>query len=158
MQLAFWSIVIYGLIEIIQSQMFVEEDSKQPKQQSDDTVSGLHIILATPIIGGWSIITFMLVALGGGGGLLVAFVIKYADALMKSMATAFALVVVVAVEIMFLGAPADPVVCLSGVIALLGLQNYNDAPKIVEVSAAGKSPVASAAAAERSLDSHHPMA
>lgn len=140
LQLAFWSIVVYGFIELVQNFMFVDDSGAQPVVQGlGKTASGVHSFLATPIVGGWSIVTFMLVALGGGGGLLVAFVIKYADAVMKTMSTAFALVVVVGVEIMFLGVPADPIVCLSGVMALLGLQYYNDAPKVVDPC---KSPVA----------------
>ena len=39
----------------------------------------------------------------------MAFAIKLADAVVKSMATSFALVVVVAAEMLLLGSPADPV-------------------------------------------------
>lgn len=126
LQLACWSMAIYSVIGIVQSFILVKEASTEPTYRP---TAASHSVLTTPLVGGWSIITLMLVALGGGGGLLVAFAIKFADAVVKSMATAFALVVVAAAEIALFGEPADPIVCLAGGIALLGLQYYGDAPK-----------------------------
>eukprot|EP00404_Azadinium_spinosum_P031731 CAMPEP_0180569342 /NCGR_PEP_ID=MMETSP1037_2-20121125/7629_1 /TAXON_ID=632150 /ORGANISM="Azadinium spinosum, Strain 3D9" /LENGTH=394 /DNA_ID=CAMNT_0022586575 /DNA_START=1 /DNA_END=1181 /DNA_ORIENTATION=- len=82
---------------------------------------------AWSIFAGWSFISVLLVILGAGGGLLVAFSIKHADAVMKSMATAFSLVLVVVIEMTCMGASADPVVCLASASALVALQTYQDA-------------------------------
>jgi len=124
MQLAMWSVAIYSVMAVVQSAM-AEEVVYKPIDQDSAPMP----FLATPIIGNFSIVTCMVVLLGGGGGLLVAFAIKYADALMKTMATAAALVAVVAAEVLFLGAPPDPVVCLAGALAIVTLQIYGDAPK-----------------------------
>jgi len=124
LQLAMWSVAIYGMMAMMQS-FVAEEAHDEPIDQN----SAPKPLLATPIIGNFSIVTCMVVLLGGGGGLLVAFAIKYADALMKTMATAAALVAVVAAEVLFLGAPPDPIVCLAGALAIVTLQIYGDAPK-----------------------------
>jgi len=147
LQLAMWSIIVYGMIEIIRMLVTIDDqDSAKATPAPRATPEGVHSVLATPLVGGWSIITFALVLLGGGGGILVAFAIKFADAVMKSMSTAFALVVVVTAEIVFLGAPADPVVMLAGGIAIFAMQYYSEAPKAPELTKS-VTPVANGAAA-----------
>jgi len=169
LQLSFWSILIYGVIEACQQTVFALPAQQPTLRQGDDPQvlveanqmpgSSAVIGMVWSVLRLWSPVTIMLVILGGGGGLLVAFAIKHADAVMKSMATAFSLVIVVLAEMMFLGVPADPIVCLAGGVALLGLQGYQDAPKfeqakqaedrgasVQEERAASKSSVPTAAA------------
>jgi len=114
LQLSFWSIIIYVGIQAFQ----VVQDPEPVDLEA--------------FVRAWSFTTSLLVVLGGGGGLLVAFATKHADAVLKSMATSFALIVVVSAEMLFLGGPADPVVCLSSGIAALSLQAYSEAPTLPE--------------------------
>jgi len=118
LQLSFWSIAIYILMEgtrILQAYW-----TGSPRHAGDT---------GQPASSGWSWITVALVILGGGGGLLVAFAIKLADAVLKSMATAVALILVIGTEIVLMGVPGDPVVCMACIGALITLQVYQDAPK-----------------------------
>mmetsp|Transcript_29665 Transcript_29665/g.76074 ORF Transcript_29665/g.76074 Transcript_29665/m.76074 type:complete len:229 (+) Transcript_29665:1-687(+) len=134
LQLSFWSMLIYGVIQVVQS--FNSPDHSMGLHQGDHNGSAVGTQLVAEVLDSsvltsffrmWSPVSLMLVVLGGGGGLLVAFAIKYADAVMKSMASAFSLVIVCFAEMLFLGSPADPVVVLACGVALLGLQTYNEA-------------------------------
>jgi len=140
LQLSFWSILIYSAIEVYQMVVLapqVETPTLPPdgdlKVLIAEDEMNMHSSVFSMLLSAlrlWSPVTIMLVILGGGGGLLVAFAIKHADAVMKSMATSFSLIIVVIAEMLFLGVPADPVVCLACGVALLGLQLYQDAPKV----------------------------
>merc|ERR1719210_3193680 len=46
------------------------------------------------------------------------------------MATSFSLVIVVGGEVVFLGAGLDPVILMASAVAVLGIQIYQDAPKM----------------------------
>lgn len=125
LQLGFWSTFIY--IVVLTSPMSKISVGAQPALPA--TFAELEAQLVGVARGLLSPVALLLIALGGGGGLLVAFAIKHADAILKSMATAFALVLVVGGEAAFLGATVDPVVALASCLAVLGLQAYQDAPK-----------------------------
>lgn len=128
LQLGFWSVLVYICVQLSPSTSALSA----ARSGSAPTVTFASIL--EQFSSGWVAlmrpVPFMLIILGGGGGLLVAFAIKHADAVMKSMATAFSLVIVVLGEVAFLGAGLDPVICLASAVALLGLQIYQDAPKL----------------------------
>merc|ERR1719422_123785 len=101
-----------------------------PDPHSPATATELSAMIINGLAAVISPVPLLLVILGGGGGLLVAFAIKHADAVLKSMATAFSLVIVVGGEVVFLGAALDPVILMASAVAVLGIQIYQDAPKM----------------------------
>jgi len=133
LQLSGWSMTVYSLIEVAKtSSAFLLEPEAQDFQAQVEGQAQANIL-------SWSPVSVCLVILGGAGGLLVALAIKHADAIMKSMAAAFSLVIVVGVEMSLLGAPADMVVCLAAAIGIISLQVYQDAPKAAPPEASSKS-------------------
>lgn len=155
LQLSVWSMAMYALMELGRTvapavgigdhgvkpsgnfstrALPIYKHSDMGRQQwaeSAPTFSALvfdsMIETVTSFFTGWSIVAVILCLLGGAGGLLVAFATKHADAVAKAMAAAFALVLVVIVDIICLGAAADPVVCMSALVAIIALQNYHEA-------------------------------
>merc|ERR1712083_762555 len=79
---------------------------------------------------GWSLITWFVAILMACGGLLVAFATKHADSVAKTIATSVALVLVVVLEILLLGASADPIVILPALIVLLAMETYREAGRV----------------------------
>jgi len=130
LQLSFWSIAVYILVQATPSNLSTSVMGADAGHVFDNFVSAVFALLRP--------LPLLLVLLGGGGGLLVAFAIKHADAVLKSMATAFSLVIVVLGEVILMGGGLDPVICMASAIAVLGLQIYQDAPKAAppEVQAA----------------------
>mmetsp|Transcript_54943 Transcript_54943/g.100390 ORF Transcript_54943/g.100390 Transcript_54943/m.100390 type:complete len:429 (-) Transcript_54943:61-1347(-) len=154
LQLSVWSMVMYAMIELaryVAPALFLDGQSVNKNVKHGDNFTGIlsdehqknehgqvhHSIFALVLdpflesivsfFTGWSIVAVILCLLGGAGGLLVAFATKHADAVAKAMAAAFALVLVVSVDIICLGAAADPVVCMSALVAIIALQNYHEA-------------------------------
>lgn len=122
LQLSVWSITIYGGVQVSKAILSLGEE----REQLDDAPA--HGV-GEELAGLLSPVALTLVFLGGGGGLLVALATKYTNAIMKAMAVAIALVVVVGGEVVWMGVPVDPVICLTSAIAVLALQIYQDAPK-----------------------------
>jgi len=82
----------------------------------------------------WSIFTLLVVFLGSCGGLLVALTTKHADAVMKTMATAAALVLIFFCEVALFGKPHDMVIVMASVLVLISLQSYHEASQNAAVA------------------------
>lgn len=118
-QLSFWSIFLYGIVECGKYAMRVSDVHDAAEITYEYSVfSWIHH---------WSFVTTLLVLFGGAGGLLVAFAIKKADAVLKSMACTFSLILVCVIDIAFLGSPADPIVLCNSIISILAMQVYTEA-------------------------------
>jgi len=74
--------------------------------------------------GGWTTITLCLSFIGAAGGMLVALSIKYADAIMKTLATTGAIVLSSILDHFLLGGPLTPVMLLAGGVVVLAICNY----------------------------------
>ena len=72
----------------------------------------------------WSILTCAVAFLGAAGGLLVAATLKYSDAIMKTLATAGAIVISTAVGHAFLGGVVTATVVLGGISTIISIFSY----------------------------------
>lgn len=100
-QLSFYSILIYA------SMIFYDG-------QSNGRILGEN----------WSSITLMVSFLGAAGGLLVAATLKYADAILKTLATAGAIVISTILGHIFLNGPLDLVIGIGSLCTILAIFNY----------------------------------
>jgi UDP-sugar transporter A1/2/3 len=73
---------------------------------------------------GWSYVTVMVAVISAAGGLLVAACLKYADAILKTMATAAAILISTFVGHIFLGGPLDIIITLGAMCTILAIVNY----------------------------------
>lgn len=73
---------------------------------------------------GWSPVAFLVCSLGAAGGLLVALSIKYGDAILKTLATAGAIILSSVLDHFFLGGPLTFVMCLAAMQVVLSICNY----------------------------------
>lgn len=99
-QLCFYSIIIYSCM------IFYESDST-------------YYPLAN-----WSITTVIVAFLGAGGGLLVAGTLKYADSILKTLATAGAIIISTILSYFFLGSKLDHIIVLGSITTILSIFNY----------------------------------
>ena len=72
----------------------------------------------------WTFITIMVALLGAAGGLLVAATLKYADSILKTLATAGAIVLATVLGHFFLNGPLDIVVSIGGCCTIIAIFNY----------------------------------
>jgi len=72
----------------------------------------------------WSWVTVTVAVLGAMGGLLVAATLKYADAILKTLASAGAIVLATAVGHYALGGPLDYIIVTGSLVAILAISNY----------------------------------
>ena len=72
----------------------------------------------------WSFITLMVSVLGAAGGLLVAATLKYADAILKTLAAAGAIVMATVLGHYFLDGPLDLVIAIGSFVAIISIANY----------------------------------
>jgi len=83
----------------------------------------------------WSMLTFLVAALGAIGGLLVAATLKYADSILKTLAAAGAIVLSTILGYIFLDGPLDLITCIGGITTIIAIANYtfdNTPPLIVQ--------------------------
>lgn len=73
---------------------------------------------------GWSIITVLLAFNGAIGGLLVAATLKYADAILKTLATSAAIILSTYLGYYFLDGPLDIFVTIGTIATILAIFNY----------------------------------
>lgn len=73
---------------------------------------------------GWSIVTFIMALLQAGGGLLVAATLKYADAVLKTLATSGSIVLSAVLGYMLLGGTLDIFIMIGSVATILAIFNY----------------------------------
>lgn len=81
-----------------------------------------------PKFSGWSFSSVLLSILGAAGGLLVALSIKYADAILKTLATSGAIVLSSIFDKTFLGGPLTPIMSLSGTLVIISICDYTFDP------------------------------
>lgn len=79
-----------------------------------------------PIFSGWSLNAVILSILGSAGGLLVAFTMKYTDAVLKTFATSGAIIVCAVAGYFLLDAPLDIPIGIGATCTVLSLLNYSD--------------------------------
>jgi solute carrier family 35 (UDP-sugar transporter), member A1/2/3 len=72
----------------------------------------------------WSVLTLLVSFLGAAGGLLVAATLKYADSILKTLATAGAIVLSTGLGHYFLGGPMDLIVCIGACTTIIAIANY----------------------------------
>ena len=75
--------------------------------------------------GGWTKLSVLLSLLGSAGGLLVALSIKYADAILKTLATTLAIIISSLLDYFFLNGDLTYTMILSGGIVILAICNYS---------------------------------
>ena len=100
-QLSFYSIIIYAAMMAYDSQHV-------------DRVAWAN----------WSSLTFAVSCLGAAGGLLVAATLKYADSILKTMATAGAIVISTVLGHFFLDGPMDLVMAIGSLCTIIAICNY----------------------------------
>jgi UDP-sugar transporter A1/2/3 len=83
----------------------------------------------------WSILTFIVSVLGAAGGLLVAATLKYADSILKTLATAGAIVISTVLGHYFLNGPLDLVIVIGALTAIIAIADYtlDSTPSYIEL-------------------------
>lgn len=123
MQLSFYSIIIYGLIIFYECSLLEEKAS-----------FGAN----------WSKLTLIVSLLGAMGGLLVAATLKYADSILKTLATAGAIVVSTVLGHFLLNSPLNYIMVLGASCVIFAIFNYTldatppSAQKTVDVQSVSK--------------------
>lgn len=79
---------------------------------------------------GWTINTVLITIIQAGGGLLVAATLKYADAVLKTLATAGSIVLSALFGYLLLGGVLDTFVMLGAATTILAIVNYTLDPSI----------------------------
>ena len=72
----------------------------------------------------WSLLTVAVSVLGAGGGILVAATLKYADAILKTLATAGSIVVATVLGHVFLSGPLDVYIAIGACSVIISIFNY----------------------------------
>lgn len=78
----------------------------------------------TPIRSNWSVLTLMVSSLGAVGGILVAATLKYADAILKTLATAGSIVISTVFGHFLLNGPLDMIMVIGGLTVIIAIFNY----------------------------------
>jgi UDP-sugar transporter A1/2/3 len=95
-------------------------------------------LTAKSYLHGFSVWTWILVALQAGGGMLVAAVIKYADNVLKGLATGVSVVLATALSMVFFGTPLTGQFAMGGAIILAAVYLFsNPLPAFVTGAAGG---------------------
>lgn len=76
------------------------------------------------LFGGWEPMTVLVACLGAAGGLLVASSLKYADSILKTIATAGAIIISTVLGYLFLDGPMTYIVMLGMLTTVLSIFNY----------------------------------
>jgi UDP-sugar transporter A1/2/3 len=93
--------------------------------------------------GGWSLLALAVATLGAAGGILVALSIKYADSILKTLATTSAIVLSSILDKIFLNGPLTPIMGLAGIQVIISICQYTFDQSVESdpvVSAANSSP------------------
>ena len=85
---------------------------------------GAAAAAASPPLEGFSFVALLLVLLGAGGGLLVALTMKYADAILKTLATSGAIVLSTVLEHLLFDAPLDLPMSIGAAVVILAIFDY----------------------------------
>ena len=79
-------------------------------------------------LGGWSYVTVILALLSAAGGLLVALSIKYADSILKTLATSSAIILSSILDHFLLNGPLDRIMMLAAGVVLLAIFDFSFDP------------------------------
>jgi UDP-sugar transporter A1/2/3 len=85
----------------------------------------LHTGARTEVGAGWTYITFCVSSLGALGGLLVAATLKYADSILKTLASAGAIVLSTVLGHLWMDGPFGLIVCIGAMTTILSIMNYS---------------------------------
>lgn len=77
-----------------------------------------------PMFAGWSMVTVLLSFIAAAGGLLVAACLKYADAILKTLATSMSILISTFLGHLLLDGPLDGVIILGAICTILAIFNY----------------------------------
>lgn len=116
-QLCMYSLLMYGGIILYESYSSVSSSS------STLLANGASMTVR-PAWSNWTWITITVAALGATGGLLVAATLKYADAILKTLAAAGAIVISTVLGHYLLGGPLDMIVSIGACVTILAIANY----------------------------------
>jgi|EP01033_Poteriospumella_lacustris_P010348 UDP-sugar transporter A1/2/3 len=116
-QLCMYSLLMYGGIILYESYASVAASSSTPLANGAS-------MTARPAWSNWTWITLTVAALGATGGLLVAATLKYADAILKTLAAAGAIVISTVLGHYLLGGPLDMIVSIGACVTILAIANY----------------------------------
>jgi solute carrier family 35 (UDP-sugar transporter), member A1/2/3 len=83
---------------------------------------------------GWNGITFLVALLGALGGLLVAASLKYADSILKTLATAGAIIISTVLGHFLLGSPLTHDVILGSCVTIVAILNYTKDTQVLPPS------------------------
>lgn len=81
--------------------------------------------LYTPLFQGFTLNAYLLALIQALGGILVAAALKYADSILKTLATCLAIVVTAVLECVFMNTPMDIFVIIGCVATILAIANYS---------------------------------
>ena len=107
-QLGVYSLIMYGGIIMYENYFITPEEG----------------VIQRIAWSNWTFITFLVSVLGAAGGLLVAATLKYADAILKTLAAAGAIVLATVLGHYFLDGPLDLVIAIGSCVAILSIANY----------------------------------
>ena len=88
------------------------------------TNSASHEAPSLTFLNGWSFVTVIITILSGGTGLVIAATLKYADAVLKCLATSCAIIVTSVVGYFFFGSVIDVFVSIGMVTVIIAVFNY----------------------------------
>lgn len=111
-QLSLYSIVIYFFIIIYETNsapLASSLDGAPPRKFGEN----------------WSLLTVFVAILSAAGGLLVAATLKYADAILKTLATAGAIVLSTVLGHYYLGGPLDLNMIIGALVAIISILDYS---------------------------------
>jgi UDP-sugar transporter A1/2/3 len=107
-QLGLYSLLMYSAIIVYETNYAPEGGSKETRTAWSN----------------WTFITFIVSLLGAAGGLLVAATLKYADAILKTLAAAGAIVLSTVLGHYLLNGPLDMIVSIGGLVTIIAIANY----------------------------------
>jgi UDP-sugar transporter A1/2/3 len=107
-QLGVYSLLMYGGIILYENYFTPPEEGVQQRLAWSN----------------WTLITVLVSVLGAAGGLLVAATLKYADAILKTLAAAGAIVLSTVLGHYFLDGPLDMVIAIGSCVAIISIANY----------------------------------
>jgi UDP-sugar transporter A1/2/3 len=107
----------------------------------------LHTGARTEVGSGWTYITFGVSFLGALGGLLVAATLKYADSILKTLASAGAIVLSTVLGHLWMDGPFGLIVCIGAMTTILSIMNYSWDSTIGNGSSSGASALTSSSPA-----------
>lgn len=121
-QLAFYSIFFLLLINIMDALSYsFQEDRTSTKPMSKAyEPAGNHFKLFE----GWTFVTVIIAITQAGGGLLVAGTLKYADSILKTLATSISIVLSAILSHLLLDTPLDIFIGIGCVVTILSVINY----------------------------------